>query len=135
MSPSILEQARSGQRLTAVWIAIPGSVIILIASIVLGQAFFKPLIPQLIGQTAEIQASLFLGGLVQMLREVTELGPAIVMIWLILRFYEGRRLSSLGLQSNRVIRQVGTGALMGFTFMALWGLIGYLSGALTIETT
>ncbi len=135
MSASFFEQARSGRRITPVWFAMPGSVFVLIASIVLGKIIFGPHITQLFGTETDIQASLFTGGFVQMLRDITELGPAIVMIWCIVRFYEGRRLSSLGLQSNNMVWQLSTGALMGFSLMALWGLIGYLTGALIIEKT
>jgi membrane protease YdiL (CAAX protease family) len=130
-----IASARSGQRLTASWVAIPLSVIILIASILIGQALFRPMIPVWFGTPDEIQQSLFTSGVVQMLREITELGPAILCMWLILRLYEKRSLTSLGLQSSGAFSKLALGAALGFGLMAGWGGVAYLSGALVLEPT
>jgi membrane protease YdiL (CAAX protease family) len=129
----LIASARSGQRLTPSWVAMPLSVVILIASILIGQALFRPMIPVWFGSPDEIQQSLFTSGLVQMLREITELGPVILCMWLILRFYEKRSLTSLGLHSQGAFSKLALGAALGFGLMAGWGAIGYLSGALVLE--
>ncbi len=133
MPVTFIDQARSGRTLTPVWLAIPASVLILIASIISGNLFFKAVIIESFGTVSEIQASQFTAGLVQMLRECSELGPAILAVWCIVRFYEGRELSSLGLFPARVVRQLTIGAASGFSLMALWGLVAFTLGGVVIE--
>ena len=83
MSTTFIEQARSGRSLTPVWLAIPASVVILLASIITGSIFFKEVIIGFFGTTNEILTIQFTTGLVQMLRECSELGPVILIVWCI----------------------------------------------------
>ena len=133
MSVTFIDQARSGRTLTPVWLAIPASVFILIASIITGNLFFKAVILELFGTAKEIQASQFSAGLVQMLRECSELGPVILVVWCILHFYERRKFSSIGLLPTRVVRQLLVGAASGFCFMAIWGAIAFMFGGVVLE--
>jgi membrane protease YdiL (CAAX protease family) len=128
---TFIEQARTGKRLTNPWLAIPLSFIVLVTSILLGKMILGVLLPVL-GSAEEINSSLFTGGLAQMLSDVIELGPAILLIWLIVSLYEKRSFKTLGFGSNGALKKLLLGALFGFSVMAAYGAIGYMTGALVL---
>ncbi len=135
--------ARSGQRQPHIMLAIVLSLVIIFASLVFGNIFYTIIkLIQLIRQDfdfvaldlsdeAAIQEFFYPStGLELLILLIFSFGPIFILVWLVLRFFEKRPLSSTGMEWGDMLWKYGRGVLVGLvmftTALGISAIFGYI---------
>jgi hypothetical protein len=109
-SNPLIAAANTGKRLTPGWLAPPLAWGFFIGSLILRGVLEGLLVPSADGFATALSQTVFL---------VLTFALVVVLLWLWLRFYEQRKLSTLGLQNERVIPKIVLGFAIGAGLLAL----------------
>jgi len=139
---ALLSQARSGKRLTPIWLVIPLAIVIPILSqmgaiplVVLNLIRHTPDLVALASKDINALAELALPQtpLEQTLFLISSFGGTYILIWLWLRLVEGRPLTSVGLQKKKAFFKFGRGFGVGTTLFVAVVILGSLPGSYSLE--
>ena len=134
MGYHLVQLARSGKRLTPILlVALLSIPFLLVPIIIVGSILGEGIIAPLFGTEEAINASAVTSGLVFTLIELLTYVAVILIVWLWLKAYEKRALTSIGLESSGALRKLGVGAAIGFGAFTVWLLIAYATGAVVLE--
>ena len=118
--------AKSGKRLTHIALAIPLVIIFLLGGMIISQIVFQIIFQKIILNVSLQKELIAFYGL------FVSFGFVILVVWMWVRFFEKRSLSTLGFTKNRAFKKYLTGFLSGvfmltvvITLMALFGTIGF----------